>query len=324
MQLYTDVLKKGWQVSTKHPWLWFFGLFALLLNGNGGEYNFYLRQVNYLVGRNSVFSPSFWQGKEWQSIIDKLENFWAASPAITIILSVVLVLALVIVVYFVIISQAALIKAAHQSETSKPDFKKTFSAVNKNFWAVFAVNLLAKLSIFLVLILLAVPFLNLILDTNNEYYNSLYFVVGLLILVPLVLIVSFVTKYAVNYIVIEQQKIGVAIKKAFVLFYNNWLVSLEMALIIFILSIALGVFLLLASAILLAPFLASSVATVHDGSLAGVFTIMFIGVIIAIIALAVGAAIFSSWQWTSWTFLFKELTKGPKQGKLIRVFQKKE
>ena len=37
MTLYRDIIKEAWQITWRRRFLWFFGLFAVLL-GNGGEY----------------------------------------------------------------------------------------------------------------------------------------------------------------------------------------------------------------------------------------------------------------------------------------------
>ncbi|MFA6027515.1 MAG: hypothetical protein WC752_01150 [Patescibacteria group bacterium] len=322
MRLYFKALSDGWKLTSKHTWLWFFGLFALFIVGNGGEFDLYFKNVGRLSGNNSIFSAAFWQQGEWVEIINRLQSLWTENWIMTLFMAGIFVAALLFVLYFVVISQIALIYAANQGQKSSLSFHQCIVAGNKFFWRALIINIISKLIVIAVLLIIAIPLFFLL---SSGTYEATYSILASILLIPAVIIVSFLNKYAINYAVIDNEKIFPAIKKAFKLFGQNWLVSLEMALIIFILSLLLGLFILAATAIVLAPFLASSISTAsaYADPLANILTVLMLAALVLIVGMVLAASIFSAWQLTSWTYLFKELTAGPKEGKLIRVLNGK-
>lgn len=318
MRLYFKALADGWKLTSKHNWLWLFGLFALLIGGNGGEYDLYFKNVSLLSSQNSVFSVSFWQKNELAQISERLIALWTNNWITTILLGSILLFSLLFVLYFIIVSQISLVYAAAQGPKNGLTFHDCYSAGQKYFWPVLTINIISKAFIFAVLFLIVFSF-----SVPDYFYQTIYSILGSLLLVPAVIIVSFLSKYAVNFIVLKNEKIFPAIKKGAVLFAKNCLVSLEMALIIFILSILLGLFIMLSTAVVLSPFLASVIGTAqaYADPLANIYTVLMLAALILVMGMVLAASIFSAWQWTSWTYLFKELTKGPKESKLVRILQ---
>ena len=66
--------------------------------------------------------------------------------------------------------------------------------------------------------------------------KKLLFVFLFLIFVPVVVIISFVAKYAICYVVIKGYSLKKALAKAWKLFLDNWIISLEMSLTLLLLS----------------------------------------------------------------------------------------
>jgi len=303
MKLYTDALSKGWKLTSKYPWLWLYGLFALLLSSNGGEFDFYFREVDTLT------SLSQWQAG--------LENFLSAFHGqwiVLLVLGVIFLVAVIIVVYFAVISQNSLIYATGQKSSAQLTFPGVYNEARKFFWPSFGINLLAKCLILLIVTLLALPYI--------FWMNKYYLMIVIFLLIPIVLVISFVTKYSINYLILKKENWQSAIKKAFILFKKNWLVSLEMAGIIFLLSLALGLALMLVVGIIVAPALSSAISTAHYlVVLTDIFNVFFLAVLILIILMAISAAIFSAWQWTSWSYLFQDFVEKPQESQLAKVFK---
>lgn len=303
MKLYTDALSKGWKLTSKYPWLWLYGLFALLLSSNGGEFDFYFREVNTLTSLSS-----------WQS---GLENFLSAFHGqwiVVAVLGVIFLAAVLVVVYFAIISQSALIYSTGQKTSVALTFPSVYNEARKFFWPTFGINLLAKGLTLLIVTLLAVPYI--------FWMNKYYLMIVIFILIPIVLVISFINKFAINYLILKKENWKSAIKKAFILFKKNWLVSIEMAGIIFLLSLALGLALMLVVGVIVAPALASAISTAHYlVVLTDIFNVFFLAVVILIILMAISAAIFSAWQWTSWSYLFLDFVEEPRESQIAQYFK---
>lgn len=318
MKLYKGALAQGWKLSSSHPWLWLFGLFALFISGNGGQFDFYFKNVNKLVANNSIVNPIFWQNQQWQLFFQRIFSLWSTNAALFIILAATLLLAVIFVVYFSIISEIALIHAANQYPKKSINFHDCFLESHRHFWSILSINLITKAFIILFIFVIAIPLLHTILQTADQSFESLYYLVMILLLLPIVLFATFVDIYAVNYIIIKEERIFAAIKKAVKLFSQNWLVSMEMALIIFILSLLFGLFLILAVMIIVFPFVSTSILASTNSFLA----IVTIGIILFLLSIVFFGAIFSAWQRTSWTYLFLNLTTNKHQSKLVRILRK--
>lgn len=303
MKLYVDALSKGWKLASKYPWLWLYGLFALLLSSNGGEFDLYFREVNTLTSL-----------AQWRSGLMNFISAYQGQWVVLIVLGAIILVAAVIIIYFSVISQSALIYAAGQKSGAQLLFPAVYDEARKFFWPALWINFLAKFSIFAIATVLALPYL--------FWMNMYYFIVIVFLLIPAVLVVSFVAKYALNYLILKKEKWQSAIKKAFSLFKKNWLVSLEMAGIIFLLSLALGLALLLVVGIIVAPALSSAISTAHYLVVfTDIFNVFFLAVVILIILMAISAAIFSAWQWISWSYLFQDFVEGPKESQIAKVFK---
>ena len=51
--LYRDIIKEAWYITWRRKFLWFFGLFAVLL-GNGGEYEILIQNINAVSNQQTI------------------------------------------------------------------------------------------------------------------------------------------------------------------------------------------------------------------------------------------------------------------------------
>lgn len=303
MKLYKDALSKGWKLTNRYPWLWLYGLFALLLSGNGGEFDFYFREVDTLTS----FS-------RWKAGLENFFSVFHGQWIVVLALGAIFLAAVLIVGYFAVISQSALIYATSQKSGAQLTFPAVYNEARKFFWPALIINFLAKCLILLIAALLAMPYL--------LWMNRYYLIAIIFLLIPVVLVISFITKYSINYVILKKEKWQSAVKKALALFRKNWLVSLEMAGIIFLLSLALGMALLLVVGIIVAPALSSAISTAHYlVAFTDIFNVFFLAVLILIILMMISAAIFSAWQWTSWSYLFQDFMDKPQESQIAKVFK---
>lgn len=326
MTLYKNALKKGWQLTTKHPFLWFFGLFAFLLGSNGGEIDVYLKSVSALTNRFSSTSLNFWQGGGFADIYYLMEKTWNANPTNFIFLVTIFLIAAFVLLYFIIISQIALISAASQTSVNedKLTFSGCFHASHKHFWSILLSNVLYKVVFYLILFVFMLIFVSIFKDNNTSMYQFVYYVIAALFLIPLILVLSFLLKFTIIDIVVNQKKFLAALINSYQILKNNWLVSLEMSFIFFCLSIFLGIFVLFATLVMTAPFLINaSISMLQTGVLANFLTVIMLVMFVFVVLFILSAIIFSSWQWTSWAYLYKELAKGKIAAKTVRLFQEK-
>lgn len=305
--IYRETLKSAWDIAKNNKILWIFGLFAALL-GNGGEYQI-LAQAAEKVGRDSILSPfsqlgsaSFWRGIYQISVYNPID----------FILSLIVVLSLLFLVGFIIwlvmTSQVALISAVYKKILKKNvNFQDEISSSKEKFVPILAINVLAKLLIGFILFLIGLPLLLLASKINSALVLFLYIIIFIL-LIPAAFIISFLAKYSAAYIVLKNKCLIDAIRSAWELFLKNWIISLEMAFILFLLNIVIGFAVILIITLIALPFIAMAIIY----SFAGLqFAFWMVIILISVISLAIigfTGAILSAFQWSGWIILFKRLT----------------
>ena len=326
MKLYRKILSQSWQTTWHNKYLWFFGLFAALL-GAGGEYEIISRgfvgpQEQLFPGLTRIAETGFFS-------LDTLKNIGtliATQPLSVISLLFIWLLILVVgcfVIWLINVSQAAIVNnAAIDANNKKANFQVGLKTGMSKFWPVFGLNLILKIAIAVAVILISLP---VILGSNvtGSAIQGISFWILYIIFIPIGLIISFVLKYAIAYTVIKGNNLVESIKLGWQLFLKNWLISIEMAILIFAINIIvgfLGVIVALTVAVpivFLASFLGQAI------SLALFWLIVIGGLILLILIIAIVGASLATFQISTWTGLFVELTGKGGVSKLVRIFDKK-
>jgi hypothetical protein len=157
-------------------------------------------------------------------------------------------------------------------------------------------------SIYVVLGLVALPLVALYIPHASPTWSVLLTLIAFIILIPINVIISFITKYAAIYVVTQGNKIFPAIVNAWRLFKKNWLISLELGILLLIINVAYTVLLVSVLAMLSLPF-----------SRAGLIAMTAVVVI--------AGSIFSAFRYSAWTFLFRDIIEDRGVSKLVRLFQ---
>lgn len=322
MQLYTNVLASGWKFASQHSTLWLFGLFAVFVTGVAGEIDRYFRYLGDIVSTTSPLNPDFWTESAWYEIINNAVQQLAAGNLSMWLFVVSIVVSVAVVVYMVLVSQAALIYAAQNQSDVR--FITLFTEGRKHVWQLLFLNLVTMLVLCTITFMLSASVLALADPVQASEARSLLVVIASLVLAPLVLIVSLISRYAAQYIVLRNQHLAQAIRSASKLFFANWLVSVEMALAVFVVAVVANLAIVLVSFVVVAPYAAATLSTVDlTYNTAALYNTAFVGGIFYIGVTILFAGLFSAWQWTSWTLLFDRLHKEKHTGKLVRVLARK-
>jgi hypothetical protein len=316
MSLYKKVLSQAWKIVWRHKYLWFFGFFAALLGG-GSEYNVLFRGFSGDAGQ--ALFPG------WQRIAEtgifssqtftNIGRIMREDPLSLMILLAVFLVILILggfLIWLSVVSQAALVNnAAGHLANKNVDFGRGIRVGINKFWPVLGLNVIVKLLVCLVFILIA--FLT-VLTTSKLIY-----IISFIIFIPIALALSFIIKYAVAYIIIKENGFMESIKEGWRLFIGNWLVSLEMAFILFVINLLVSLALALVVLTLAIPFLFLAVAFYKMAAAAGFWFIIILGFILILAIIVFGGAILSSFQISSWTGLFVQLVNKGGTSKIIRV-----
>jgi len=330
MLSYRAILKESWKISWKNKFLWFFGFFAALISFNV-ELKIFSRSLNQESGLSvlsnikTFLNTGIFSKNSWQNILELFKT----DTATILLLILVLLVILALIAFFAWLSTSSQIgiissinKIAKNSR-EKLTIKNGIKAGNKKFWPIFGLNIIIAIIINAIYLLTSL----LLLSVAFQSQTALALVFGLvyIVAVPLSLVFSFVIKYAIAYSIIENKKFINSIKQGWRLFINNWLISIEMAIILFLINILVIILLSFASFILFYLFFSLSFALVLMTSSVFLFWVMIIiGILILLAITILGGALLNTFQITSWTNLFISLRNKKEVGKIERIFQDTE
>lgn len=320
MPFYRNILKQAWALTWRNKYLWWFGIFAALL-GNGGEFE--------ILFNNAGANPSQALFPSWQRIastgvfsghtLTNIGNLLRQDTLNMILVSAACLIALAIglfLVWLVIVSQAAIVNnSAAVIKQKKHAFRDGLDSGILNFWPVLALNIIIKAAIYALLVAISLP----AIFSQGSFNANLFYIIALVIIVPVAIILSFIMKYAVAYSVINKSKIMPAIKQSCRLFKENWLISFEMAVILFFINLLVGLAIVLIILVLAVPFLFLGLIFYYAFSLVGSWLIAILAFASFLFIVVSAGAALAVFQISSWTGLFLELDKKGGVSKLVRV-----
>lgn len=325
--LYRPVLKKAWDATKKFKNLWLFGLFAVLASA-GGEYEIITRGLYdpNNGGVISAFIDSFktgWQeglslagGNFWSSLGQLFSADYGSLALVLFALLFVVVLALVMV-WLVVACEISLIKGASLAvKNKKSSWGELLAFANKNFWPILLIVIAFKIIAAIFFWLLG---LELWLMSGTGFWGIAVYMLSFLVFTGVILFASFIFKYQRFYVLLRKQKLLPSLGSAWKLFKGNWLISIEMAMIMLGIYLAATVVSLLAITILagipiiIVPFYLMSVPVFIKVALS------VLAALLAIIIVMLISSVLTVFQWAGWVALFERLDAGDEQSKFLRV-----
>jgi hypothetical protein len=324
MAFYRTIISQAWKSTWHNKYLWFFGLFAALL-GNGGELEIIFRGFDDNLSEGLF--PSLW-GLAQTGIFSKtalvnITHLAMKEPfTVFVTLGVLFVLFIlgIFLVWLAIVSQVGLVNNAARITTGKRhDIKDGIEAGIKRFWPIFGLNAMLKIVIYLFFALISIPVIS---SATKAYFsaNSFLFIIAFLIFIPVAITLSFIVKYAICYSVIQGEAFIKSIKMGWNLFARNWIISLEMAFLLFFINFIVGVCLVVFFLVMAVPFLFVLIVFTKLALYINFWFVVVSALIILIVVVAFVGSILASFQISSWTGLFIELVGRGGMSKIVRVF----
>ena len=294
---YSGILSKAWTITWKYKVLWFFGFLAILggsggwngANGSGGASG---PNLSYNLSRNEIdwrYVPP-----EWETTFEQLERIDVNTVISVVVISVCCLLVLGLALWLLgIIGRGGLISGIVTAETTgRVGFRETWNAGLRCFPRLFLIRLLGLAVGILIAVVVVLP---------GMFFSLLTCGIGFFPMVCALFVLGIVVNiwfafmdYAV---VVENRGIGEAIGRAWTVLRNHigpvfifWLILFAVSLLVgiglLILFAPSGIFFILG----LLPFI-TEVGTINP-------TLLIIGV--ALLALAVLIAIGVNAVYTVW------------------------
>jgi len=313
--LYRSILKHAWKITKKYKFLWIFGIFALWL-GNGGEIRIFFETLDFIkrfaadnisgIFVNLFPFISFFEGSDFSSILTG------------IIFTLIFLIFLLLGLWLVVVSQTAIIQFTNATSDKKElRFKDVLKSSIPHFLPVLGLNLLSVIFVTVLVFSLLLPALLIVVSMGGKFALLLSILIWVIFL-PLAAIISFVMKYAINFLLIKKEKFLDSISKAWILFKSNWLVSIEMALAILVINALVGLVIIYLSLAFVGSYDQIELLVVYALN-NQIFDLVLFNILpLVIISLFLGSLL-AVFQTVAWTLLFKKLISGKRYSKLIRL-----
>lgn len=328
MLSYRTILKQAWKISWKNKILWFFGFFATLVSFSA-ELKIFSHSLNQKMGLQALnniklfLNTGIFSKGSWLNFIELLKS----DPKSILILTLVLIFIIGIIIFFIWLSTASQISIINSvknivnEKKEKITIKNSLKASNKKFWPVLLLNVIISLIISIIYLLMSFFFILVII--KNQIAATLLYGIIFIIFIPISLFLSFIIKYAIAYIIIEKEKFFPAVKRAWKLFFKNWLISIEMSILLFFINMIVLILLSFLSFIAFFLFFGLAISTTLIAAPAIIFwAILIIGILSILVITGLGGAILNTFQISSWTNLFIKIKDEKKEAKLERIFKK--
>lgn len=295
-----EILQQALTMIWRKKYLWWLGLFAGLAT-YGGEINFLLNKYDTVARFRKILSAIrnlFFEGQA-QVFLQQLHRVWTTDAGRLLAYLAVAVLLVVFIFWLMLVSQGALIRITGRVNQKKAtSFLDGIATSSGKFWTLVQLNIMAALLGWGLLVLLAgVPAAIYLINGLPAW--SLVAHITTIVSVVVSAMIAFLVQYATAGIVLRDQTLMVAIIQSWRLFRQNLLVSVEMAVIIFLLNLATLFVVLGVTVLLVSPF-----------SVAGLLTILII--------IAIEYAIMSAFSFAAWTITYLRLVEGSAESKIGR------
>lgn len=318
MQFYSRIVKKAWRITWHHKVLWIFGIFVSLWGGKGIEAE--LNSAGKLASETSPLNPNFWNLSNWQDTASQLST--TGGETTLYMMALLVGLLLVIVTSIIMLAQTGVIDAFAQfaaKDTTSDQYalQHAWVAGKKHFWVVLGLNLLGKAVSYGLLVIVLAP---LFMNGGVSIVDVWWVLIGLLLYIPVSIVISIVTRFALNHAVLKEKAVGVSVRDGWKMFRANIGVSLELSFVMFAVFAALVIVLapVLAAVVTLPSLvlvLANAPATF---GLPWVYLHDRLFVVALLVIVYVISVLFAVWHMGTWTMLYTELSLGNRKSKAHR------
>ena len=319
---YRSLLKQAWQVTWRHKYLWFFGLFAALVVGSSAwEYQALSQNLSQGVVNGSYYQMTNFLA--WSQLFSNFgsglvaiwhQGFWTFLSVLSILLVTLFIL--IFFIWLAVTSQAGLIGDVkkiieNKHRASDLRIRSALSSGHKHFWSVLGLDLTVKILTAAIFFIVSLPLLFMVI--KQTAWLAILYVILFVIFVPLSVSLGLMINYAINYRVLDNYSFIKSLEKAWKLFIDNWLVSLEIGLILFLINFAASLTLIILMSLFLLPLLML-------GLLLNLNWLVSILIALILLILFLLGAILTTFQISSWTALFLRLKNKGVIAKLERLF----
>ena len=313
---YRKVYPQSIKAIRQYPALIFFGLFASILGFSEIKTIFNLTDaVPDFIGSMAIYWAEI-------SMLFSYSSFgWSQLPDLFALMGLFIIFSVATIL--AVSSQGALIKASvnGNGKGKKPSFTDYLNNGLEKFWPLLGLNVINTLIGYFFIMLVIEPIIYFLVISDKVFVDLLLAVLIFFVLIPLVVVISFVTRYGAAYVVLKNEKLPAAFVQSWELFRVNWLITVENAFVLTLVTVFYFLILASLTALIFIPFLLFGLLMALGNFF--FWLIIVLGVIAATIVLILGTSLFGAFYNIVWANIWKNLTTpGKSQSKVQRLSHK--
>ncbi len=321
---YKKILLQALKTTWRNKYLWFFGLFAALLSQNGG-FGAFLQltdtksEGNLGSGFMRYYETGVFSGQAFKTLGD----FIVSDPLSFIIFVTIFLLLAVLslfLLWLAIVSQASLVNnSALDASGKKHSFREGLEVGMEKFWSVLGVNAIFKIISSLIVLIVTLP---LLLNVYSKGFSvsSFVFILLFIISLPIIISISFIAKYAICFIVIKKEALKESFCSALNLFKKNWVVSIEMGIMLVLINFLFGLVFLLLVLLLSIPVLFIAFIFANLNFMLAFWLALLFGLCLLFFLIILFGVLLTTFQTAVWTGVFMQLIGKGMKSKIMRFF----
>lgn len=265
-----------------------------------------------LLSFSDSFTPFFGTGgKNIASLFIQIFQLFENNIAILLVL-----ILFFIIIWLVISAQGALVRGVAESGIlGKTSLRENFLYSSSRFFPLFGILLVSRFVALFIFAVVGLPLAALLMYFVNPVVSI--FISVFTIGVPLVIFASMISKYAICYCLFENKKTSESLTMALLLFSNNWFVSIELAVALFVFNLLFGFFIILVVIFFSTPFILMMNLFSESHYLLSLISGV-IGEIVSFVVLIILGSVLATFQYGSWVEMFLRIRKRKYLSKLMR------
>lgn len=306
--LYRGILARAWMLAWNNKLLWILGGLSIFW-GNLGAYNVFERSFGF-PALSSYPTKS-------EQIVSAVQQASGPSIAVGVFITLLILGLLAAFVVIVTIARGGLIDAmARRDGAKEASIGSSIVRGRKAFWPLLGIALLSRLDIPLSIFVL-VPFARRAALSGQEHFYV--FLLVFIVVTLLSLTLSFLGIYASAFVMLKQDGFVSALRKSLALFGRFWLISIEMALILYAVTLVVGIGLIVVGFVLGIPLMLMYFIFLFMHIPGAMLIVGIPAMILYIALLLLAGSIFATFYMTSWVILFKRLSEEGAVAKVVRL-----
>jgi hypothetical protein len=308
--IYRRIAQDAWRIAVRHQHLWIFGFFATFIGFGGvsevlvGAYDRSTRLMPIIAGLHANPLLSLPGATTLRALVNASDF-----PLLSLVVfTAILALGFAVFAWIVTLSIGSLIASiAKINRGGDPTFPDAMREGAERFLPVFGVNVAMKALIAAAFFLTGTNLFALLIDSSAV--AAIAYLIAFVLFTAIAIIASILQIFASNAVVVDGDGAIAALGRAWSVLRHHWLISLEMTVILFLVTLFATLAAGFAATILAVPFVFLVLLASAVGAQGAIVWLMTVGAVIALVAVVSFGSFMTTFQSAAWTLLWHDIRK---------------